>query len=117
MKNKKNNRFSKKIKSEVLEMLKDSGYSVVEVSRAYGISTSTLHKWKSWSARMDQKSSLSSGSSTSPSSAEFVELAVVDSKKVIKKALMVFDDISLSIEGKINSKDLISLISVLESSC
>ena len=121
-KSKKSNKFSKEVKSEVLEMLKDPEYSVIEVARAYSISTSTLHKWK---ARMNQQCSISSSasslstpslSSVSPLSG-FVEVAVVDSKKVIKKASMVFDDMSVSIEGKISGKDLMSVISILESSC
>lgn len=124
-KSKKSNKFSKEVKSEVLEMLKDPEYSVTEVARAYSISTSTLHKWK---ARMNQQRSISSSASSlstpSLSSASspsgFVEVAIVDSKnvtKVIKKASMVFDDMSISIEGKISSKDLMSVISILESSC
>ena len=77
-----------------------------------------MNQQRSISSSASSLSTPSLSSASSPSG--FVEVAIVDSKnvtKVIKKASMVFDDMSISIEGKISSKDLMSVISILESSC
>ena len=85
VKDKNNKRFSEYTKAEVLEMLKDRSYSVVEIGKAYGISTSTLHKWKDKMPRQR-----TTPLPISSSSSQFVEVAVIDQKKPLKKALMVF---------------------------
>lgn len=104
MKRKYTPRIDPKIKSEAIEMLQNSDYSVTEVSRAYGISRSTLNAWRS---ALNDSNRGAEG---------FVEVAVLDSKKTIKKASMVFDKMSFSIEGEINSSCLVSVIKILEAS-
>lgn len=94
------------IKAEVMKMLEEPGFSVAEISKTYEISRSTLHKWK-------QSKSIKSINDTE----RFVELSVLSPKRKLSKASLVFDDIAVSLEGKMSSSDLVSIIKILGTSC
>lgn len=99
-------RIDASIKAEVMGMLGEPEFSMAEISRTYGISKSTLHKWK-------QSKSIKSTNDTE----HFVELSVLSSKRKLSKASLVFDDVAVSLEGKLSGSDLVSIIKILGASC
>lgn len=106
MRRKKGKRYSKKIKAEVQDMLREPGYSVMEISQAYGMSRSTIHKWKADMNREEPRSA----------APHFAEVKVIGSTRKLSKASMSFDNLSVSFEGKISTSDLVSVIKILEAS-
>lgn len=107
----KNKQISKRLKAEILSKAQEPGCVKMDLVRSYGISKDTLYKWISQQRKIaTNKAKLCSNSTT-----QFVELKVANSKGLrLEKASLVFADLSLMLEGNINSKKLISIFKILE---
>lgn len=99
-------RIKARVKAEVMEKLKEARCSVAEISTAYEISKATLHKWKQQLKTAQLASDVASG--------RFVELSVGGAKRKLTKASLVFDDIAISVEGRMSMSDLASIARLLE---
>ena len=104
------------VKSKILSELLTDGCVVSDIARSYGISRGTLYEW-----RKDQQKLMEGTDQTTDSRAKFVELSVKDSTSptgsTLEKALLVFSDFSLSIEGKVKTSNLSAILKLLEESC
>ena len=112
-------RIPKKVKSQILLELATPGSAVTQLSRKYGVSGCTIHKWRKEQQLLVRDSSdvaiLDAGN-------EFVELSVLEQQAPstsfsIQKASLVFRDLSISIEGSISNAKLISILKILEAPC
>lgn len=97
-------KIAPKVKKDVLDMLIDGNYSMSEISKAFEISLPTIKRWKATLKKDALKGE------------EFVEVKVIDKKKVIKKASMLFEKLVVCFDGEIDGKDLIAVIKILEGS-
>lgn len=103
----------KKVPNELREQItKESlghGCKVSELAKSYGVSEKSIYNW-----RREYKQV---GSGSEPAS-KFVELTVKEPEvKQLKKAELIFDDISVLLEGRISCGRLLELIKVLEAPC
>ena len=57
------------------------------------------------------------GGSAIESEPLFVEARVRETKRVLTKVSLVFGDLSVSIEGRMNSAPLFAILEILEASC
>jgi transposase-like protein len=110
-------KISEKIKSQILLELSKPGYVVSNLSRQYGVSSWIIYKWLK-----EEKAPVApagGGSSVAGEWSEFVELSVLESgaPSGLTKASLVFQDFSLSLEGKVSSSKLISILKILEVTC
>jgi transposase-like protein len=113
--------ISLEIKSQILEELDLSRYSVSELSKIYNVSRSTIYNL--------QKEQLQKDADNSIKSSNFVELSVSEDHHVLPRATMhqksqltkahlAFKDFSIIIEGRISSDAIFEAIKLLEiSSC
>jgi transposase-like protein len=112
-------KISRKVKSQILLELAKPGYVISNISREYGVSNWTIYNWlKKQKASVAPAGGSSSGTSVNDSG-EFVELAVAEGggDYSLTKASLVFQDFSLSLEGKLSSSKLISILKILEVTC
>jgi transposase-like protein len=98
---------------QILEELSKTSKSASEIARAHNVSKQTLHRWRKeigyQSPRQISKPELSEGISD-----KFVELTIQESDFVLRKASLIFDKFSISIDGKMNGARLYEIIKLLE---
>ena len=119
MKTKKAKKIAVKVRAQVLEAMMVPGYVATDLIRSYGISKSTIYKWRKQLKTLPESTGLVIDSDCATKS-RFVEVSVKGpSTKAcdLKKASLIFDDFSISIEGKISSSKLLAVLKVLEDSC
>jgi len=109
--------ISSTLKSKIVAELIQAGSSVVKLSKSYGVSESTLYKWKNeydassesdyWQTK-DEETDAHLGH-------DFIELTVSDrGSSNLKSASLQFNDFSLVVEGKISSDLLLALVKTVE---
>lgn len=102
-------RIPDELKEQITRESFEDGCKVLELAKSYGISGRTLYGWR----RKCKKVELG----IEPEG-KFVELAVKEPEvKLLKKAELIFDDISVLLEGRISCGKLLEVIRVLEASC
>jgi len=102
----------KKIPEELKERIIEESLSedcvISDLAKRYNLASETIYSWRS-----AYKKLVSVGNS-----AQFVELSVSESAcSTLQSASFKFDNISVTIEGRIKSSVLVSIISLLEESC
>ncbi len=113
---KRKEKIPKLLKEQVLSKLFDPNYLVPDLSKSYGISRSTLYKWR---CKAKNKGILPAAGHNQK---EFVELLVKEPndcsrESSLQKASLTFEDFSIAIEGKVSSRKFISILKILEGSC
>ena len=109
----KRKRITSKIKAEIITALSKPDCVMSELGRKYGISVSTISQW-----RQDYEELLSVVGHKESNVNNFVEVRVKDEgDKRLEKALLVYNNFSLSIEGGIRSETLLGIIKLVEESC
>lgn len=109
--------ISKESKEKITAKLFTTNCLISELSRSYGISRSTLYKWRS---RARNKKTLAlTGQGVQE---RFIELSVQEGSNFLKKtrlqkALLTFEDFSISMEGSVSSSKFISILKILEEPC
>jgi len=107
-----------KLRAEIMSKLFEPGCKVRELSKMYGLSPHTLRNWRYNFRKGPQKLAKEKvGANFTSQSCNFVELSVLGSKRKLNKASLVFDDVAVSLEGKMSSSDLMSIIKILDTSC
>jgi transposase-like protein len=121
--------ISRITRGKILAESDKPGAIICEVAAKYKISKRMLYTWrskrkKSRAENVQNKVEVARNNSVQ---ANFVELKVSQvgsepvaasrSKKLLKKLTLEFEDMSLAIDGKISSKKLMELITVLEGAC
>ena len=102
----------KKIPEELKERIIEESLSkdcvVSDLAKRYNLSSETIYTWRSAYKKL----------SSVANSAEFVELSVSESVcSTLQLASLKFDNVSVTMEGRIKSSVLVSIISLLEESC
>ena len=104
-----------KVKKQLLAELLVPGCVVSDLAKSSGISRSTLHKWR---VEQNQQQEAASSVNCNP---HFVELkvasATLPTKSILTKALLVFEDFSISLEGNISGSKVCAIFKVLEEPC
>ena len=113
-----NNKIAAEVKAQVMLELSKPESGVGNISRQYGVSRSTIYKWLKCERAAVSFCGVSSAASVDDR-AGFMELAVIEDgdHSSLTKASLVFEDFSLSLEGKLSSSKLISIIKILEVTC
>lgn len=113
--------ISPEVKSAIILALQDPGHVVSKIAKLYGVS-----EWTIYHLRKKHVLGCSSGPHASDG---FVEVRVEDEpislKEVspsspfpfLKRATFVFQEFSLTLEGKVKGGDLQALLKVLEGGC
>jgi len=105
------------LKARIVAELIQAGSSVVKLSRSYGVSESTLYKWRNeyeaefgtdnWQTKNED--------ADSDLNHDFIELKVSDRGGAnLKSASLQFNDFSIALEGKISSDLLMALVKTVE---
>ena len=112
-----NNKISAEVKAQVMLELSKPESGVRNISRQYGVSRATIYSWLRAESAM--AGCVVSSAACVDERAGFMELAVIEDgdHSSLTKASLVFEDFSLSLEGKLSSGKLISIIKILEASC
>ena len=118
MQKKTRKKIDDKLRVEIMNKLFEPVCKVPELSKIYGLSPHTLRKWRYNIRKGPQEQAKEKvGANFTSQSCNFVELSVLDSKRKLNKASLVFEDVAVSLEGKISSSDLMSIIKILDASC
>jgi transposase-like protein len=113
---KRKEKISDQLKEQILAKLFDSNCVVSVLSKSYGISRSTLYKWRYMAKDKDTLFA-------ADSQKQFVELSVSEPNNnglkgsSLQKASLVFNDFSIFIEGKVSNSKFISILKILEEPC
>lgn len=101
-----------RLRTEIMRKLLEPVCNIGELSKMYGVNIHTLKNW-----RYNYRKTMREQTTDKSNTVNFVELTVRSGKKKLHKASFVFDDVSVSLEGKMNSADVVSIIKILETSC
>ncbi len=113
-------KISQRKKSLILSEAAKPDCVISSLAKSYNISKGTIYKWLK---QRKQAATMEVGEvAVATSNNDFVELSVIDSNKhhtsYLQKASFVFDDFSLSFEGKFKSEVVLKIINALdESTC
>jgi transposase-like protein len=110
-------KISPKEKSQILMELLEGGSSVAKIAKSYNISRERLYRWRKKHVSDNHPGTQRQKAAGNNSIGSFVELSIKESDSALKKASLIFDDFSISIEGKINSTKLFGIIRILEGTC
>ena len=137
---KKRKQISHEIKSRILSESYISGCVISDLAKAHGISAGIIYRWRKEEQKL-ARNIASEAHSTNACVGNFVELLVCDHEEAkvnsslrrsdryadsitnlrshytFQKASFVFDDFSLTIEGKIKVSKIFEAIKILEGSC
>lgn len=105
-------KLTKAEKDQILQVSYEPGCIISELAKQYGISSKIIYNWRS-----KKKSVLATSESTTP---DFIELSVnLPFKKAVslKRAVLEFNNLSISIDGNIKSSTLLQMLNILEESC
>jgi len=108
--------ISKVLKEQIISKLSEPDCSVADLRRLYGISKTTLYKWRHEAIKQVTDASIQA------CGRKFVELLVEEPsnhllESKLQKASLTFDDFSISIEGRVSSSKFISILKILEEPC
>jgi len=106
--------LSESEKEQILQASYEPECIITELAKQHGIPSRVIYDWRS----KNKAGSVVATSEKTP--ADFVELSVTDSVKKaasLKKAVLEFNNLSISIDGNIKSSTLIQMLNVLEESC
>jgi transposase-like protein len=104
-------------KSQILRELLEPGCSITKLAKSYNVSKKSLYRWRQNHELNNHHGSQIQKAADNNSTGNFVELSVKESDSALKKASLIFDNLSISIEGKISSSKLSGIIKILEGSC
>lgn len=109
-------RVTSKLKKQVLSELSAPGSLISGIAIRYGISTSTLYKWRKKHA-LEVQGEMKSADEGKEVASKFIELSLQEEVGRVKltKAELVFDSFSLLIEGDFSSDKLLKIVSAMES--
>jgi transposase-like protein len=110
-------RITPELKAQVLQELLSSKCNVSALSKLYGISYKTLLIWKAKHSKVLSCKM----QSQEPVSANFVEVSLeADApadRRNLKKAILEFQELSVSIEGIFSGQALTEIINILNKPC
>jgi transposase-like protein len=101
-------------KDQILQASYQPECVISELAKQHGINPKNIYNWRK-KKRMEALEASSKKSTT-----DFLELSVNDpSKKVasLKRAVLEFNNLSISIDGNIKSSALVQIINILEEPC
>ena len=104
----------KKLKTEILSAIDNSGSTIAKMARDHKIPAGRIYSWRRLQKKK-QNNKISDNSVTNDN--QFIELSLEKNQAthpVLKKASLEFDEFSLLIEGKFSTKKVIQLMKVLE---
>lgn len=107
-------KLTKSEKFQILEESYEPGCIISELAKQYGISSKIIYDWRS---KKKKKSVEVTSESSTP---DFVELSVNPPLKKavsLKRTVLEFNNLSISIDGNIKSSTLLQMINILEESC
>lgn len=138
------NRIPDDIKASVLSAIEVSGCNIVTIAKAHNISKGTIYKWirdkssciTQGTPQIPDRESLQKTTSEGKcpqNNINFLELPILDSENLtntisanstsssshsskLSKASLIFNDLSIILEGKVSSSGLIAIIQILEKS-
>lgn len=104
-------------KTRILKDLLQPDSSVTKISRACGVSREMLYKWRrqhgfDYGCKVQAQKAVGNNSA-----GNFVELSVKESGPILQRVSLVFDNFSVSIEGRISGSKLLGILKVLGKSC
>mgnify|MGYP003621028293 CR=1 FL=1 len=110
-----NNKISAEVKSQVMIELAKGESGVGNISMRHGVSRAAIYSW----LKAERAEAGAGADGSVNDSGGFVELSVAEAEihTSLTKASLVFGDFSLSLEGKLSSSKLISIIKILEVTC
>lgn len=122
---KKRRTVSALMREKILSEAEMPGVTISEVAAKYKIRKGLLYRWRSARSKDNVRKSAKLAKRENDSTpADFIELRINQdepksttsqySKKLLKRLILEFDDISLSIDGNINSGKVMDLIRILE---
>ena len=102
---------AKKLKEKICSELLQEDCDIQSIATQYNLSVKTISKWKSDCRRQAQ------GATTQSPNNQFIELTplpIINKPSALKKVELLFDNYSCSIEGRMNSTQLLKLVQLLE---
>jgi transposase-like protein len=110
MSRKKRRKVGSRLKHQILQESLVPGCVVTELAWRHKISPKTVYGW-----RREYFQIRAASSNITEGASKFVEVKVEsDSSSSLEKASLIFKDYSLIMEGRISSKQLISIFKILE---
>jgi transposase-like protein len=107
-------KLTKSEKDQILQASYEPGCIISELAKQYEVSSRIIYDWRS---KKKQKSVVVTSES---STADFVELSVNPPCKeaaILKRAVLEFNNLSISIDGNIKSSTLLQMLNIIEGSC
>ena len=107
-------KLTKSEKFQILEESYEPGCIISELAKQYGISSKIIYDWRS------KKKVKSVVATPENPTQDFVELSVNPPFKKapsLKRAVLEFNNLSISIDGNIKSSTLLQMLNILEESC
>jgi len=112
------------LKTRIIGESLQAGCVIAELAKRHGISENTIYGWRSKyneAVVSHHTSFVAGGSKTvdSASDAGFIELSVSEAREQahLQEASLKFDNFHLSMQGKVKSSVLLSIIKILEEAC
>lgn len=107
-------KLTKSEQDQILQASYEPGCIISELAKQYGISSKIIYNWRS---KKKKKTVVEISNNSTP---DFVELSVNTAfKKAVslKRAVLEFNNLSISIDGNIKSSTLLQMLNILEESC
>ena len=114
-------RIDASLRSKILQESMVSGCNLAGLAREHQIPARTLYAWRKKSCRNKADSDVALGT-TIQAKDRFVEVKLPEQIKAgssikLKRAVLEFDEFSISIEGKLNNQYLSQLLEILNQPC
>ena len=107
-------KLTKSEKFQILEASYEPGCIISELAKQHGVPSKIIYNWRS---KKKKKSVVAISENPTPN---FVELSVNPPLKKavsLKRAVLEFNNLSISIDGNIKSSTLLQMLNILEESC
>ncbi len=107
-------KLTKSEQDQILQASYEPGCIISELAKQHGIPSRFIYDWRS---KKKKKSVVATSENSTP---DFIELSVnMPFRKVVslKRAVLEFNNLSISIDGNIKSSVLLQMINILEESC
>src|SRR4051812_25347399 len=99
-------------KSQILRELLEPSCLISRIAKSYNVSRESLYRWRKNHESDNHHNNPMQKAVGDNSTGNFVELSVKKSNSALKKASLIFDSFTISIEGKINSSKLFGIIKI-----
>jgi transposase-like protein len=118
--------ISLEVRSQIISESLNRKCSITNLAKTYAISASIIYKWRKKYQNLTQEnldSIITTPNAFKPKCiGDFIELSLnqpssASTGSVLQKASLIYQDFSLSVEGKINNNVLIQILKILEESC